>query len=440
MVNSGKKEAVILFLGDLAMFVFSLWLTLFFRYNQWPDQEIFVSHLEPFLVLFVFWALVFFISGLYDKHTNAFKQKLPGAILNAEVINIVIAALFFYFIPYYEIAPKINLLIYLLITVALTSAWRILLVDYIYLRRAENVLLVGAGPEVSEIDEEIKHNKKYGLTILRRVPALTESALADISKRVFTIIMDLNKRINDKTMADDLSQLIFSNVRFIDLNDLYENIFDKVVLSNLDSVWFLKNVSSRQKLLYDFFKRIMDIVISLVVGVFALVLFPFVYLAIKLDDGGGVFIVQDRIGMGNRIMNIIKYRSMRQSDGGKWLVKDDKRVTRVGKFIRKYSIDELPQFFNILIGEMSLVGPRAYYPYELEEQQSNYPQSRKYVKVILSGKPGLTGVWQVTGRSEINFDKRVIMDAEYVKKRSILYDFWLIMKTIPAVISGKGAV
>ena len=88
---------------------------------------------------------------------------------------------------------------------------------------------------------------------------------------------------------------------------------------------------------------------------------------------------------------------------------NDPRVTRVGKFIRKYSIDEFPQFFNILKGDMSLVGPRAYYPYELEEQQKNYPASRKYVKVILSGKPGLTGVWQVTGRSEINFDKRIEM-------------------------------
>ncbi len=86
------------------------------------------------------------------------------------------------------------------------------------------------------------------------------------------------------------------------------------------------------------------------------------------------------------------------------------------------------------------MGPRAYYTYELAEQQERYPESRKYVKVILSGKPGLTGLWQVTGRSQINFDKRVKMDAKYVKKRSIPYDFWIILKTIPAVLSGRGAV
>ena len=91
-------------------------------------------------------------------------------------------------------------------------------------------------------------------------------------------------------------------------------------------------------------------------------------------------------------------------------------------------------------GEMSLVGPRAYYPFELEEQQEKYPNSRKFVKIILSGKPGVTGVWQVSGRSNINFDKRVEMDAGYVQKRLLFYDFWIMLKTIPAILSGRGAV
>lgn len=89
---------------------------------------------------------------------------------------------------------------------------------------------------------------------------------------------------------------------------------------------------------------------------------------------------------------------------------------------------------------MSLVGPRAYYPYELREQSEKYPDSAKFVKIILSGKPGLTGVWQVSGRSQISFEKRVGMDADYIQRKSIWYDFWIMLKTIPAVISGKGAV
>lgn len=207
---------------------------------------------------------------------------------------------------------------------------------------------------------------------------------------------------------------------------------------------------------YDLLKRLTDIIGS-ITGLFVLSpLLLVVALAIKLDSKGPVMAdTPMRAGKDGKLFRIYKFRSMVQNaheilennpelleqyKKNSYKIKDDPRVTNVGKFIRKYSIDEFPQFFNILKGEMSLVGPRAYYPYELEEQQVHYPESRKYVKVILSGKPGLTGVWQVTGRSEINFDKRVKMDAEYVKRRSILYDFLIILKTIPAVISGRGAV
>ena len=125
---------------------------------------------------------------------------------------------------------------------------------------------------------------------------------------------------------------------------------------------------------------------------------------------------------------------------GSYKLRDDPRITRVGHFIRKHSLDEVPQFFNILKGDMSLVGPRAYYPDELREQQKRYPLTRDSVKIVLSVKPGVTGYWQVSGRSEINFDKRIKMDAQYVKKRSIFCDFSIILKTPGAMISGKGAL
>lgn len=200
----------------------------------------------------------------------------------------------------------------------------------------------------------------------------------------------------------------------------------------------------------------MDIVGSLVGLTVLSPLLLLVAIAIKLDSPGPILAETPmRAGKKGRLFKIYKFRSMVQNaheilENNPQLLAEykkhgykifnDPRVTRVGRIIRRFSIDELPQFFNILKGEMSLVGPRAYYPYELKEQQDKYPASRKFVKIILSGKPGLTGLWQVTGRSEINFDKRVEMDAEYVKKRSILYDLWIILKTIPAVLSGRGAV
>lgn len=207
---------------------------------------------------------------------------------------------------------------------------------------------------------------------------------------------------------------------------------------------------------YNFLKRLTDIVGSIIGLLILSPLLLLVALAIKLDSTGPVMAdTPMRAGKEGKLFRIYKFRSMIENahelleknpklleeyKKNSYKIINDPRVTRIGKLIRRFSIDEFPQFINILKGEMSLVGPRAYYPYELEEQQSKYPNCRKYVKVILSGKPGLTGIWQVSGRSEINFDKRVEIDAAYVSRRSILYDFWIMLKTIPAVISGRGAV
>ncbi len=209
-------------------------------------------------------------------------------------------------------------------------------------------------------------------------------------------------------------------------------------------------------MIYDFLKRLVDIIGSIIGIIILSPLLFLVALAIKLDSPGPVLAdTPMRAGRKGSLFKIYKFRSMVQNaheilennpklleeyKKNSYKIFNDPRVTRVGKFIRRFSIDEFPQFFNILKGEMSLVGPRAYYPYELEEQQKKYPTSRKFVKIILSGKPGVTGLWQVSGRSEINFDKRVKMDAKYVKKRSLIYDIWIIFKTVPAILSGRGAI
>lgn len=211
--------------------------------------------------------------------------------------------------------------------------------------------------------------------------------------------------------------------------------------------------------MYEFLKRSVDIFGSIIGILILSPVFLLVTIAIKLDSKGPILAdTPMRVGKKGKLFKMYKFRSMianaheilrtdpkfkslyEEYKKGNYKLSKDPRITRVGKFIRKFSLDELPQFVNVLKGEMSLVGPRAYYPDELGEQQKNYPESKKFVKIILSGKPGVTGLWQVTGRSEIDFERRVKMDAKYVKKRSILYDFWILLKTIPAVISGRGAV
>lgn len=134
-----------------------------------------------------------------------------------------------------------------------------------------------------------------------------------------------------------------------------------------------------------------------------------------------------------RLLELYKYNDFKFKNG------DDPRITKVGKFIRRFSVDELPQFFNVLTGEMSLVGPRAYKPDELEYKLKEYLQTRKDVEALLKVKPGITGVWQVSGRSEVDFPKRAELDAGYARRRSILEDIRIIFKTPGAMIGGKGA-
>jgi len=212
-------------------------------------------------------------------------------------------------------------------------------------------------------------------------------------------------------------------------------------------------------MLYEPIKRIMDITLAIVFGILFLPVCILTAIAIKIESPGPILAdTPGRVGKNGKIFRLYKFRSMivgahnllRKDPRFKKLyeeykrsgykLREDPRWTRVGKFIRKYSIDEIPQLINVLKGEMSLVGPRPYYPDEIEEQQKRYPHTKKLVKEVLSVKPGITGEWQVSGRSEINFDKRIAMDAEYARRKSLIFDIIIILKTPWAMISGKGAV
>jgi lipopolysaccharide/colanic/teichoic acid biosynthesis glycosyltransferase len=202
-------------------------------------------------------------------------------------------------------------------------------------------------------------------------------------------------------------------------------------------------------------KRILDIVFSVLILVPLCVMVAIVALLIRLDSPGPIFFRQRRVGKNGVELDMLKFRSMyvnsddsihrdaiekymngeKISDGTTtpllYKRADDPRITKVGRFLRKTSIDELPQFFNVLRGEMTLVGPRPPLPYEVERYSS-----RDFVR--LSGKPGLTGIWQVYGRSAVTFQSMVEMDIEYLQKQSIKEDLKLIALTIPVMIQGRG--
>jgi lipopolysaccharide/colanic/teichoic acid biosynthesis glycosyltransferase len=211
---------------------------------------------------------------------------------------------------------------------------------------------------------------------------------------------------------------------------------------------------------YEIIKRIIDIVASVSLLLIFLPIIIVVIVAIKLETKGPILAdTPKRVGKNKNYFYPYKFRSMivnayyllktdpkfkeayeEQQKGGNYKIKNDPRITKAGKFIRKHSLDEIPQLLNVLKGDMSLVGPRPYYPEELEKQQQRYRQTEKLVDEVLSVKPGITGYWQVSGRSEVKFDKRIQMDAEYARRKSILLDILIILKTPWAMVSGKGAL
>lgn len=216
-------------------------------------------------------------------------------------------------------------------------------------------------------------------------------------------------------------------------------------------------------MLYDFIKRIIDIIGSLIALIIFSPIFALVSILIKFTSPGPIFFTPSRAGKNGTLFRMLKFRSMymyeikgklvhaekylqsnpklmKEYQLNSYKLQNDPRITPIGKFLRKFSFDELPQLINVLKGDMSLVGPRAYQQDELEHQQKVYPKTAKYVRIILQARPGASGPWQVSGRSFINFDKRVIMDADYVKRRSILYDILIVIKTPIAMITGKGAI
>jgi lipopolysaccharide/colanic/teichoic acid biosynthesis glycosyltransferase len=208
-----------------------------------------------------------------------------------------------------------------------------------------------------------------------------------------------------------------------------------------------------------FLKRFLDIVLSLILIILFLPLALVIAILIKLDSSGPIFAdVPERVGEDGKKFKMYKFRSMivnahyllrtdkrfkklyEEYKRGNYKLKDDPRVTKIGRLIRKHSLDEIPQLFNVLKGEMSLVGPRAYYPDELSYQQKIFPNTKSLFKKVLSVKPGITGLWQVSGRSDLDFEKRIALDASYVDNLSLFNDLKIILKTPLVMITGKGAV
>ncbi|MDQ3008148.1 MAG: sugar transferase [bacterium] len=202
---------------------------------------------------------------------------------------------------------------------------------------------------------------------------------------------------------------------------------------------------------YDQQKRILDIIVALGLFIIFLPIWIIVPILIFFESGSPLIFRHRRMGLGGKAFFLYKFRSMvkdaddilhnqdkkllREFKNGDWKIQNDPRITKLGRVLRSLTIDEFPQLYNVLKGEMSMIGPRAYLEKELQDQTARYPETKLLVDDILSVKPGITGPWQVSGRNEVPFPVRAKMDAAYARKKSLINDIEILMKTPKAMIS-----
>ncbi|MDB5259235.1 MAG: sugar transferase [Candidatus Taylorbacteria bacterium] len=449
MTGMHKREFPVLILGDIVLLVLSLILTLTVRFHAFPTLEVFESHLVPFTYLFVAFLLIAFIAGLYENHTLFLKGRLPQLLLNVQIAQAIVAIALFYFIPYFSITPKIVLFLYLLISLMLLAVWRIFVAPNIGSKKPSRAVMIGEGKEMHELMDEINHNPRYGIYIVEMIApdgnaasiAQTASKLADEDPSL-VVILDMHHGVVENVLPL-LYELIFKGVRFVNVTSLYEDIFNREPVSLLGQAWFIENISSAPKTVYDFCKRLSDTLIAAMLGIISLILYPFVIAAIKIQDGGPIFIYQKRVGQNGGIINIMKFRTMTANDEGKWAngASTGNAVTSVGKILRKSRIDELPQLWNVLRGDISLIGPRP----ELPEPVREYAKAIPYYNVRHIVKPGLSGWAQIYHEQHphhgLDIDEtrnKLSYDLYYIKNRSAFIDLKIGLRTVKVLLTFVG--
>lgn len=452
------RELLILLSGDIFFFFISLWLTLMIRYFSWPTFDLFALHFGPFLLLSTVWLFIFYIAGLYDKHTVFLKTMLFSRILNTQVVNILVATLLFIIVPF-AIAPKTNLIIYLFISIGMIWWWRLKLFNYFSPQEEHRALLLADGPEAIELVDEINNNDRYNYSFVRIIDETTaksvdqfEQKLMDLLEReeITMIVANPNGDYIRSVLPKifDLSFLKFE-LTFLDFYKVYEDTFDKVPLSALRYEWFISYVSQSKSLFYDFSKRVVDIVGSLILGIILFLLLPIIYIAIRTEGRQDkLFMTQERIGRFNKKVEVLKLQTMTSNDktSGTWTDEDHKKgneITKVGAVLRKLSIDELPQMWTILKGDMSLIGPRN----DIKGLGERLAAEIPYYNVRNHVKPGITGWAQthqrymgdnISPQSLAESKERLSYDLYYVKNRSFLLDVEIALRTFKTLLSRFG--
>lgn len=420
-----RFRQVILLLGDIVCFVLGLLTALILRYGFPLSEAQILIHRTPYLIIFATWLVVFYVGGMYHLRIAKNKRSFFTVLTSLFALNAGIAVFFFYFIPSFQISPKVVMFLDLLITLVLLIGWRMLFNRFV-VRSPIRLAILGAGKEVEELIKDIRSHPQHGYEVVLQqhdVPHdLTQSLL---HHHIDAVVVALDYR-----RSPELQKSLFSciplRIQFFNFVDFYELHFQKIPLAVIDTAWFLDNLSDMEKRLSAFAKRIVDVLSALLLGLIGLVFAPFIMLAILAETGRPIFFSQIRTGRYMRPFRIYKFRSMKHDD-------DEESVTRVGRVLRATHLDEIPQLWNILRGDMSFVGPRP----EQQQMVEKFKDQISFYTERLLVRPGITGWAQLHephARAEDAVQK-LQYDLFYVKHKSFLFDLEIMLKTLRVLLS-----
>lgn len=441
--------------GDLVIFQLALVLTLWLRYGAFRVTD-WNLHAIPFGIISFLWLTGSYVAGLYDLGMMQNGIKFFRLYLEGMIANLAVAFAFFYLMPFFNIEPRTNLFLYFAIVLLLGYAWRLgynrFISNTLFRNRA---LFIGSANDSSKV-QHLLQKSPFGFTLCSIIETHPGSRFEDAEVTWHTSLQDIEAIVRDRRintillghrpddvpgLRDALYKTLFMPVTLLDRTSLEETMTGRVPLEYVSQTWFLEHLRESEKTWYETLKRVMDVVLAIPVALATIALYPFIALAIKLSSPGTVLYSQVRVGKMGKPFRIWKFRTMRRDAEAQgkpqFATQGDPRVTKVGRFLRAARLDELPQIWNVIRGDMSLIGPRPERPEFVEELTRQMP----YYALRHLTRPGLTGWAQVkfpyAGTFEDNL-KKLQYDLFYIKNRSLLTDVAILLKTVGIVLRRQG--
>lgn len=455
-MSSNSKQLTLL-LGDVGLLYLALFLAITLRHNFQIANEQWASHWPLFTAVFFVWLVIFYLNGLYNLRQAKNNLEFFGSFLTAVSFNLIIAIIFFYAANLPQLSPKTILALLVAIYLPLFTLWRLLLHFLLGASALKTRLIfIGLNQEAVELINVFFINPQLGYetaAVICENECLLRPALPT-TITLYRSLEELPKLIEEKsvdtvilaTLGEDerinrlLYETVLGRVNVLNSASFFEDITHRVPLSTLSEGWFLENLKERQKNSYDWFKRLTDVILAIVVGAIFLTLLPFLALLIFLFDRGPIFYRHERAGRNGQPFTIYKLRTMipqAEKNGAQFTQINDPRITKIGRLLRLTRLDELPQIWNIFNNEMSFIGPRPERPQFVSELQKMMP----YYSARHLVKPGLTGWSQVSYGYADTLEGNLIKlqyDLFYIKNRSFLLDCVILLKTVNTIVKRLG--